>query len=118
ANRRVLHFCKSSPISLPRTPILRRKVANLARDAEMPLVAATLERRRAMLEKASAILATGWPEKNSQRRRFCRALIGPALDFTTWRSLTAEQRLRPEEALEAAIAFVKTAWRLDVPIAG
>ena len=94
-----------------------RLLANLERDAEIPLVAAAIERRRAMLEKASAILAIDWPEENSQRRRFCRALIGHVLDFTTWRSLTVGQRLRQEEALEAAIAVVKTAWRLDVPIA-
>jgi AcrR family transcriptional regulator len=88
----------------------RQLLANLYRDAEMPVVAAALERRRAMLRHAEGILRAGW-RVNSSRVRFFRATLSHTLEFSTWLSLTEEQGLTDTEAIELCVRLVQASAR-------
>jgi AcrR family transcriptional regulator len=84
----------------------RQLLANLYRDAEMPVVAAALSRRREILAKGVVVLVEGWGGANRKTARFVTAAIGHALDFTTWQSLVETQRLSEAEAVETMLGFV------------
>jgi AcrR family transcriptional regulator len=60
------------------------------------------------LTEAAAILAAGWPTRG-RRRRVLAAAIHHALDFYTWRSLTADDRINRTEAIQLATAVVQAA---------
>jgi AcrR family transcriptional regulator len=84
----------------------RQLLANLYRDAEMPVVAATLERRRSMLRHAAEILHAGW-SVSPAGLRFFGATLAHTLEFSTRLSLTEEQDLSDAEAIELAVRLVK-----------
>jgi AcrR family transcriptional regulator len=86
----------------------RQLLANLYRDAEMPVVAAALARRREVLAKGVAVLAQGWLDPDSGTARLLVAAIGHALEFTTWLSLVENQGLSDEEAVETMLVFVRS----------
>jgi len=88
----------------------RQLLANLYRDAEMPVVAAALERRRTMLRRAAEILRAG-SRVSSPRARFFAATLAHTLEFSTWLSLTEEQGLTDTEAIELAVRLVIAAAR-------
>jgi AcrR family transcriptional regulator len=80
-------------------------LSNLYRDAEMPVVNAALERRRAVMNQAVNLLAQGWPAASVTNLRL-RAAVGHAIEFSTWLSLTKDQGLNDDEAMGLAFAFV------------
>ncbi|WP_287263207.1 TetR/AcrR family transcriptional regulator [Mesorhizobium sp.] len=86
----------------------RQLLANLYRDAEIPVVAAALARRREVLANCVVILAEGWPDRDNGIARLLVAAIGHALDFTTWRSLVENQGLSDEEAVEAMLVLARS----------
>ncbi|MER8484010.1 helix-turn-helix domain-containing protein [Mesorhizobium sp. M1322] len=86
----------------------RQLLANLYRDAEMPVVAAALARRREVLAKGVAVLSQGCFDPNGGTARLLVAAIGHALDFTTWLSLVENQGLSDEEAVETMLVFVRS----------
>jgi AcrR family transcriptional regulator len=86
----------------------RQLLANLYRDAELPVVAAALSRRGEVLATGAAVLAEGWLAPTSKGARFVAAAIGHALDFTTWQSLVETQRLSQEEAVETMLGLVSS----------
>jgi AcrR family transcriptional regulator len=88
----------------------RQLLANLYRDADMPMVAAGLARRRAMLRQAAEILQSGWKVRPAALRRF-GATLAHTLEFSTWLSLAEEQGLSDAEAIELAVRLVKAAAR-------
>ena len=51
-------------------------------------------------ETVREVLGRGW-QTRGRRRNLLRAVIGHALEFETWRSLTRRQGLTDEEAVEA-----------------
>jgi hypothetical protein len=55
--------------------------------------------------KAGDVVADGWRVRGRKRQRL-RAAIGHALSFTTWRSLTHEQGLTDDEAIELIVRLV------------
>jgi AcrR family transcriptional regulator len=85
-----------------------RLLANLYRDAEVPVVAAALTRRREVLGRGVAILADAWPGADVKTERLLVAAIGHALDFATWQSLVETQGLSEEEAVGAMLGFVRS----------
>ena len=84
----------------------RQLLANLYRDAEMPVVATALERWRSMLRRAGEILSPGW-KMSPVEQRFFSATLAHTLEFTTWLSLVEEQGLSDAEAIELAVRLVK-----------
>jgi AcrR family transcriptional regulator len=68
---------------------------------EQPVMAPYHEHWR----KAADIVAAGWGTRRRERKRL-RAAVGHALSFTTWRSLTREQGLSDEEAIELILRLV------------
>ncbi|WP_292554453.1 TetR/AcrR family transcriptional regulator [Mesorhizobium sp.] len=88
----------------------RQLLANLYRDAEMPVVAAALERRRWMLRGAGEILSAGWKVSPAELR-FFGATLAHTLQFATWLSLAEEQGLSDAEAIELAVRIVNAAAR-------
>jgi AcrR family transcriptional regulator len=103
------------PVTRLRTALLqlysyyRRKrqlLTNLHRDAEIPVVATAMARRREALEKGAALLAEGWAGREAKTARFLVASIGHALSFTTWQSLAVSQGLNDEEAVEVMFALI------------
>jgi AcrR family transcriptional regulator len=79
-------------------------LANLIRDAELPVVASRMAGFQAYLEAIAGTLARGRP-----RRRAVRAAVGHALAFTTWRSLTREQQLDDRQAVDLMCRLVAAA---------
>ena len=77
-------------------------LSNLYRDADLPVVAAALERRQQVLESGVDILASGWPRPS----KTLRATLGHVLDFASWRSLTQGQGLDMDGAIRLAMDFV------------
>ena len=100
----------------------RRKhqlLTNLYRDAELPVVAAALTRRRKVLAKGAAVLAAGWAKADEKPAPLLVAAIGHALDFATWRSLTGSQGLSDEETVKIMVVLVqavgsRSSWRSRV----
>lgn len=83
--------------------------ANVLRDAE--LIAAlrpTLVPMQEFLDEVADILAAGWAG-SACRPHLLAAATRHALDFRTWRSLTAEDRITRSEAIELATGLVELA---------
>ena len=77
-----------------------RMMANLIRDeGTMPVVRERFAGFRGYIDAARDLLVRGRPERG-RRRDEVRAAIGHALAFTTWRSLTREQGLDDDQAVE------------------
>jgi AcrR family transcriptional regulator len=91
-------------------------LTNVRRDASLvPACARAGESFRGHFEALHAALMQGRNARGRARLRLAAA-IGHALDFPTWRSLTREQGLRPEETVELMVAMVARAaeasgWR-------
>lgn len=83
----------------------RRLLANLYRDRGMPVVAAALARRQALIVRSIKILSEAWPPAASNGTRYLQAAIGLVLDFATWQSLA--ETLSDKEAIEMALVLVK-----------
>ena len=82
---------------------------NVYRDGPLvPASARAGEGFRRHFEALHAALMRGRHTRGRARVRLS-ATVGHALDFATWRSLTREQRLETDEAVELMIALVATA---------
>jgi AcrR family transcriptional regulator len=71
---------------------------------------------RPLLEPLSmlpAALAEGWPTIAVDGRRRLSAVIAHGIEFGTWRSLTAQGRLRDDEAVGLVIGLAQSAARGD-----
>jgi AcrR family transcriptional regulator len=79
-------------------------LANLLRDAELPVVGARMAGFLEYLEAIRGVLLRGRP-----RRRTVRATIGHALAFATWRSLARDQQLDDARAVELMCRLVAAA---------
>jgi AcrR family transcriptional regulator len=69
---------------------------------------------RPLLEPLSMLpgaLSEGWPTMGAGGRRRLSAVIAHGIDFGTWRSLTADGRLRDEEAVALLVDLAKSAAR-------
>lgn len=84
----------------------RRLLANLYRDAEMPVVAAALRHRKTVLAQGADVLARGWtvPRRND---RIFRATLGHILQFATWLSLIEDYGLDGDDVICLAVHYVK-----------
>jgi len=77
-----------------------RMMANLHRDeVTMPAVRERFAGFHGYIDAARDLLVRGRPERG-RRRDELRAAIGHALAFTTWRSLTHEQGLDDDQAVQ------------------
>ncbi len=74
-------------------------------DALPPTSRQALDRSMAQLAGA---LVTGIGVRGRERRHL-RAVAGHVVTFWTWRSLAVEQGLSTDEAVDAAVAFLRTA---------
>lgn len=82
---------------------------NVLRDAELvDAVRPTLVPLQAYLAEATEILAAGRPARG-RRRRLLTAALRHTLDFQTWRSLVADDRITRAEAVELVTALVDAA---------
>jgi AcrR family transcriptional regulator len=79
-------------------PMISRVLADVG---DQPVMAPYHEHWR----KAADVVAAGWRVRGRKRQRL-RAAIGHALSFTTWRSLTHEQGLTDDEAIELIVPLV------------
>jgi AcrR family transcriptional regulator len=80
-------------------------LVNLYRDeATMPVVRERFAGFHGYIDAARDLLVRGRPERG-RRRNEVRAAIGHALAFTTWRSLTREQGLEDDQAVELMCAL-------------
>jgi AcrR family transcriptional regulator len=89
-----------------------RATASVLRDEQN--VPALREGLRPLLEPLSVLpraLSEGWPTHGPDERRRLVAAIAHALDFATWRSLTAHDRLQDVEAVELMISLARVAAR-------
>lgn len=78
---------------------------NLARDATtMPVVAQHFAGFAEYLAAAAEVLMSGRVARGRARGQL-RAVIGHALAFSTWRSLTVEQELRPADAASVMLSL-------------
>ncbi len=82
----------------------QRLFANVHRDAELPAVATRLAHNAEMQATSVAVLYAGWSAANG---RILAAVIGHALDFSTWQSLAQTRGLSDAEATEAMTVLVK-----------
>ena len=82
---------------------------NVLRDAELvDAVRPTLLPLQAYLAEATKILAAGRPTRG-RRRHVLAAALRHAVDFHTWRSLTASDAIGRTEAVELVTALVEAA---------
>jgi AcrR family transcriptional regulator len=82
---------------------------NVFRDeATMPILTELLGRFRGYMAAARDILMVGRPTRGAARRR-TSAVVGHALDFTTWRSLTCNSQLTEKEAAGLMVQLAATA---------
>jgi AcrR family transcriptional regulator len=80
--------------------------SNVLRDVELvDALRPTLVPLQAYLAEAATILAAG-RQARGRRRRVLAAALNHAVDFQTWRSLTANGRITRAEAVELAAALV------------
>ncbi len=85
--------------------------SNVFRDAELvQALRPTLLPLQDYLAEAAKILAAGWPTRG-RRRHVLTAALHHAVDFETWRSLTADRHLTRTEAVELVTALVAAAAR-------
>jgi AcrR family transcriptional regulator len=81
-------------------------IANVVRDAEVhPLTREMSEPFFQLFERMRYVLATGWGLEDEQRALLL-AVLGHALDFQTWRSLTRLQALSDEQAIEVMVGTI------------
>lgn len=83
----------------------RRLLANLYRDAEMPVVAAALARGQSTMQRGVDVLAAD-RTASAGDVRMLRAAIGHVLEFSTWLSFTEVQGLSDLEAIDFATSIV------------
>lgn len=82
---------------------------NVLRDLELvDALPATIVPLQRYLSEAAEILAAGWAARG-RRRRILNAALHHAIDFQTWRSLTANDRITRTEATELALALIASA---------
>lgn len=83
--------------------------SNVLRDADLvePL-RPTLVPMQVILAETAEVLAVGWRTRG-RRRRALAAAINHAIDFHTWRSLTAGEQITRAEAVELVSALVEAA---------
>ncbi len=80
--------------------------SNVLRDLELvDALPATMVPLEGYLSEVAEILAAGWPA-SGRRRRILDAALHHAIDFQTWRSLTANDRITRAEAADLALALV------------
>jgi AcrR family transcriptional regulator len=79
-------------------PMIRRALADVG---DQPVMAPYYEHWR----KAADVVTAGWRTRGRERKRL-RAAVGHALSFTTWRSLTHEQGLSDEAAIELVVRLL------------
>jgi AcrR family transcriptional regulator len=84
----------------------RSLLSNLYRDAEVPVVAAALSRRRQVLTRSVAVLSDGWLGRSAVINRLVAAAIGHALEFATWHSLAENQGLSDENVADMMLGFI------------
>ncbi len=83
--------------------------SNVLRDVELvEALRPTLVPLQRFLAEAAEILTAGWPTRG-RRRHLLAAALRHAIDFQTWRSLTADKRITRAEAVELATALVQAA---------
>lgn len=81
-------------------------MANVIRDAPVhPLTREMAEPYFQLFERMRYVLATGWGVEDEQLALLL-ALLGHALDFQTWHSLTRQQALSNEQAVEVMVGMV------------
>lgn len=86
-------------------------LANVRRDAALVAgLRAPAERTAQMYEAMAKALMRGRPQRGARRWRI-EAAIGHALAFETWRSLTQQQGLADDEAIELMIDLTAAARR-------
>jgi AcrR family transcriptional regulator len=84
-------------------------LSNVLRDAELvDALRPTLVPMQAFLSETVEILAVGWGARG-RRRRVLKAAIAHAIDFNTWRSLTASGEITRTEGVELVTALVEAA---------
>ena len=83
--------------------------SNVLRDVELvDALWPTIVPLQGFLAEAAEILAAGWPARG-RRRRVLAAAVRHAVDFQTWRSLAADNRLTRTEAVQLVTALVEAA---------
>jgi AcrR family transcriptional regulator len=81
-------------------------IANVIRDAEVhPLTREMAEPFFQLFERMRYVLATGWGLEDEQRALLL-AVLGHALEFQTWRSLTRLQALSDEQAIQVMVGTI------------
>jgi AcrR family transcriptional regulator len=84
-------------------------LSNVLRDAELvEALRPTLAPMQAFLAETAEILTAGWGARG-QRRRVLKHAIAHAIDFHTWRSLTAGGEITRTEAVNLVSALVQAA---------
>jgi AcrR family transcriptional regulator len=84
-------------------------LSNVLRDAELvEALRPTLAPMQAFLAETAEILTAGWGARG-QRRRVLEASLAHAIDFHTWRSLTASGAITRTEAVDLVTALVEAA---------
>jgi hypothetical protein len=84
-------------------------LSNVLRDAELvEALRPTLVPMQAFLGETVEILTAGWGARG-RRRRVLKHAIAHAIDFHTWRSLTASGEITRTEAVDLVIALVEAA---------
>ena len=84
-------------------------VEKLYRDAPLvPAIATRMQARGAAMDQLAEQLVAGRSARGARRRRI-RGAIGHALDFRTWTSLTRDQALSRDEAVELMSRLVAAA---------
>jgi AcrR family transcriptional regulator len=83
--------------------------SNVLRDAELvDALRPTIVPLEDYLTEAAEILAAGWPARGG-RRRVLAAALRHAVDFQTWRSLTADNQITRTQTVELVTALVQAA---------
>lgn len=83
-------------------------MANVVREAPVhPLTREMSEPYFQLFERMRYVLATGWGAEDDERLASLLAVLGHALDFSTWRSLVRQQGLSDERAVELMVGMVR-----------
>jgi AcrR family transcriptional regulator len=83
--------------------------SNVLRDVELiDALRPTILPLQGFLAEAAEILAAGWPAR-TPRRHLLAAALRHAVDFHTWRSLTADNRITRTKAVKLITALVEAA---------
>ena len=86
--------------------------SNVLRDAELaPLVKEMAEARRlAYLREARDVLLAAWPKRRA-RRPLLRAVLGLAVDFRTWQTLSRREELDDRSAVALMVHLATAVGR-------